>query len=128
MWGKKLLTLVGLLRDCPDRLAADLRRFFGVSLRDMWAGRISVVEVADCAAHIPRGGAVGEWFGGFYAVTAEVEAVWELSHILAQVNSKKKVKPREMPEGVRDREARAAKAAARAEKWLRRQELRRADG
>lgn len=80
----------------------------------MWAGRESVQEVADYSANLPRGGAVGEWFGGRLAVTGEVESLWELSHILAQVNSQKKLKPRAMPEGVRDSELRRAKALEKA--------------
>lgn len=51
---------------------------------------------------MPRGGAIGEWFGGHLAITAETEASWEISYLLAAVNSKKKVKPRPMPVGVRE--------------------------
>ena len=76
--------------------------YFGVRLSDVWAGLESVNDVADYAANLPRGGAVGEWFGGRLAVTSEVESLWELSHIVAQVNSEKKLKSREMPEGLRD--------------------------
>lgn len=111
------MTLVGLLADCPDRLEADLIRFYGVSLDDMRSGRRSVWSVASCVANMPRGGAVGEWFGGRLAVTAETEALWELTHVLAQVNSKKRVKPRPMPEGVRDVKARGDRAVAMAEKY-----------
>lgn len=85
----------------------------------MYAGRESVQEVAAMAAHLPRGGAVGEWFGGELAVTAETAAVWELSHITAQVNSSKKIKPREFPEGVRERDRKAEFAAAMAAKYRR---------
>lgn len=80
-------------------------------------GRRSVWSVASCAAHVPRGGAVGEWFGGQLAITAETEAAWELTHVLVSVNSKKKVKPRPMPEGVRAVKAKGDRAVAMAEKY-----------
>lgn len=105
------------MRECPDRLAADLRRFYGVRLSDMYAGNEDVLEVAHMAAHMPSGGAVGEWYGGAIAVSAEVLALWELSHIVAQVNSEKKVKPRAMPEGVRDAEHKRAKALDKAARY-----------
>ena len=105
------------MRECPDRLEADLTRFYGIDLDDLYSGRRSVRAVANAAAHFPRGGAVGEWFGGHVAVTAETEAMWELAHILAQVNSKKKIKPRPMPDGVRDAEKKRAHALARAKKY-----------
>lgn len=79
----------------------------------MWAGKESVREVSDYAANLPRGGSVGEWFGGSLAVSAEVEAVWELTHVLAQVNSKKKIKPRPMPVGVRDEKRKVSLRDAR---------------
>ena len=94
-------------------------RFYGFSLDDMWAGRRSVWAVANAAAHVPRGGAVGEWFGGPMAVTAEVESLWELTHVLAQVNSKKKIKPRPMPDGVRDQVQKSERAQLMAEKFRR---------
>lgn len=97
----------------PDRLAADLRRFFGVRLSDVWVGKEDVLEVADYAANLPRGGAVGEWYGGGMAITAEVEAMWEANYLLAVAVAEKpkKVKPRKMPEGIRTVEARAAREA-----------------
>lgn len=84
---------------------------------DVWAGREDVGEVADMIAHVPRGSAIGEWIGGHLAITAEVEAAWETSYILAAVNSKKKTKPRPMPEGVRAVKAKGDRAVAMAEKY-----------
>lgn len=98
-------------------MAADLRRFYGVSLSAALAGKEDLLEAAHCAAHIPRGGAVGEWYGGQLAITAEVEAAWEIAHVLVSVNSKKKVKPRPMPEGVRAVKAKGDRAVAMAEKY-----------
>lgn len=78
----------------------------------MWDGSESVSDVADWAAHLPRGGAVGEWYGGALAITAETEAMWELTFTVAQVNSKKKLKPRAMPKGLRDVQASEKRKAA----------------
>lgn len=85
----------------------------------MWAGRESIREVSDMAAHVPRGGAVGEWYGGQLAVTAETEAVWENTYVLSQVNSKKKIQPRQMPEGVREQKRKSDRAAVMAAKYRR---------
>lgn len=66
---------------------------------------------------MPRGGAVGEWFGGHLAITAETEAAWEISYVLAAVNSKKNsVKPRPMPKGLRDVEQIQAEKAREVKK------------
>ena len=110
--------LAGALRDCPDRLEADLLRFYGLDLDDLWEGRRSVRAVANATAHLPRGGAVGEWYGGRLAVSPETEALWENTHVLAQVNSKKKVKPRSMPEGVSKAQAKQRHVTKMAEKYI----------
>ena len=96
-------------------------RFFNVSLDEMRDGRRSVWSVASCAAHLPRGGAVGEWYGGDLAVTSETAALWELTHVLAQVNSQKKIKPRPMPDGVRDGVRRREIAKTRAQQYREKQ-------
>lgn len=92
-------------------MAADLRRFFGVRLSDMYAGVEDPLEVAHMAAHMPRGGAVGEWYGGQLAITAEVEAIWESNYLLSLPVAKnpKGVKPRPFPDGARVTAARLAK-------------------
>lgn len=108
-----------MLRDSPDRLAADLRRFYGVKLSDVRTGKEDVLEVAAYAANLPRGGAVGEWYGGALAITSETEGLWELAYILAQVNSKKRINPREMPKGVREVERKQDRAALMAAKYRR---------
>lgn len=94
-------------------------RFYGVSLDEMWDGRRTVWSVASCAGNMPRGGAVGEWYGGGLAVTAETEALWEITYVLAQVNSKKKVKPRPMPKGVREAEIRKKQRDEQHRRWRR---------
>lgn len=106
-----------MLEECPDRLAADLRQFFGVSLSRTLAGDEDLIEVAHYAAHLPAGGAVGQWFGGELAVADTVAAVWENTHVLAQVNSEKKIKPRELPIGLREAERNRDRAMAKARRY-----------
>lgn len=90
----------------------------------MYAGLEEPVEVAHMAVHMPRGGAVGEWFGGPSAITGEVEALWGVELAVARSSTDKpsKVKPPDYPEGVRVAVQKAAKAEAKAEAWLRRRE------
>ncbi|MBK0420155.1 hypothetical protein JD276_14045 [Leucobacter sp. CSA1] len=107
------------LRECPDRVAADLRRFFGVRLSDMYAGVEDVLEVAHMVTHMPRGGAISEWLGGWGAVTAEDEALRRIEYVLIAVNSKKKPKPPKPPEGVREQVSKAKHAERMAEKYRR---------
>ena len=61
---------------------ADLGRFYGISLDDMDSGRVSIRTVADYAAHMPRGGAVGQAVGGAMAVSPEADAVRAVVHSL----------------------------------------------
>ena len=96
-------------------------RFFNASLDEMRDGRRSVWSIASCAAHLPRGGAVGEWYGGELAISTEAAALWEQTHVLVQVNSKKTVKPRALPEGVRDGQRRRDLARTRAQQYRRKQ-------
>lgn len=98
------MRLLVLLREARDRLNADLRRFFGVSLTDMYEGRISVEDVADYSAHLPRGGAVAEWLGGWAAITAEDEALRRIEYVLVATNTKRKPKPPAPPPSLRDNE------------------------
>lgn len=98
----------------PDRLAADLRRFFGVRLSDVWVGKEDMLEVAHCAANLPRGSAVSEWYGGWGAISAEDEALRRVEYLLqaqmAQAAGKKQRVPEpETPKGIRDVQARAKK-------------------
>lgn len=69
---------------------------------------------------MPRGGAVGEWFGGWGAVTAEDEALRRIEYVLVATNAKKKPKPPKPPEGVREQKRKADRAVAMAEKYRRR--------
>lgn len=96
-----------LLKEARDRLNADLRREYGVGLSDMYEGRVSVQDVSDFAAHLPRGCSVYEWYGGWLAVTAAVEASMRVEHLLkaqlVQASGKKKTIPDpEPPKSIRD--------------------------
>ena len=92
-------------------------QYFGIDLDDLWEGRKSVRAVSSAAAHLPGGGAVGAWFGGELAVSDVVAALWENTHVLAQVNSEKKIKPREMPVGLREEERAREIAVAKARRY-----------
>lgn len=87
----------------------------------MYAGKESILEVADMVVQMPRGGALGEWFGGPAAVSAEVEAMWAVEYYSAvSVAAKpKKVKPREYPVGLRDAKVKADRAVQMAAKFRR---------
>lgn len=105
------------MRECPDRVDADLARFYGFTWHDVETGRVPLVSAANCVAHVPRGGAIGEWIGGALAVTAEVEAVMNLTYVsmMAASDKPKKVKRPEFPAGVREQRRREAYAVSRAE-------------
>lgn len=92
-----------------------------MSLKEALAGETDLFELAHYAAHIPRGGAVGEWYGGELAISAEVEALWENTHVLVAVNSEKpgSVKPRKLPEGVKFARQRELETVSKAKQWAR---------
>lgn len=110
------------MNECLDRVTADLRRFYQVRLSDIEIGEEDTLEVAHCAAHLPRGGAVGEWLGGSDAVTAEVEALWavEFAAYAPHLKSNSNAKPREFPPGVRELERREDKKRQTARRNMRR--------
>lgn len=47
-----------MLRDHADAVEADLRRFYGVCLADLWRGALSLRELSVYIAHLPPGSAV----------------------------------------------------------------------
>ena len=107
-----------LLREARSRLNADLQRVYGLCLTDMYEERASVLDVADFAVNLPRGGAVSEWFGGWGSITAEEEALRRVEFTLVAVNSGKKKPPLpSAPQGLRDIElGRKAKAHRQAQR------------
>lgn len=92
-------------------------QFYGVDLDDLWEGRRSVRAVSNAAAHLPNGGAVGQWYGGEIAVADVVAALWENTHTVAQVQSEKKIKPRALPVGLREEERIRELAMAKARRY-----------
>lgn len=84
---------------------------------------------ANCAAHLPRGGAVGEFYGGMMAIDPVVEALRYVEVYTARAVTDKpnRVKPRALPEGIRARQRAAKFAASQAEAWLRKQRQREGD-
>jgi hypothetical protein len=65
---KKLGSLAALLERHGGALRADLRRYYGLSLRQLFDGDVSPDEVWDCVTHLPRDSAT------WSAVYADPEA------------------------------------------------------
>lgn len=87
----------------------------------MWAGVELVGEVADYAANLPRGGAVGQWLGGDRAITDEVESLWLIERAVYATNAEKpeKVQTREYPIGAREVAVKKELVESRAERFRR---------
>lgn len=103
------MRLLVLLREARDRLNADLQRYFGVCLTDMYEGRISAIDVSDFAAHLPRGSAVSLWIGGWGALTGAEEGMRRVEYLLqaqlVQASGKRRTVPEPKPPvGLRDAE------------------------
>ncbi|GAA1579248.1 hypothetical protein GCM10009692_18640 [Leucobacter aridicollis] len=104
-----------MIGEARARLNADLQRVYGVCLTDMYEGRIPVLDVADFAVHLPRGGAVHRWVGGWAALTAQEEHLVNVEHLLnaqiAQTAGKRSAPPfPDAPKGERDAEVAKARA------------------
>ncbi|UOQ56071.1 hypothetical protein MUN78_10180 [Leucobacter allii] len=74
---------------------------------------MTVLDISDFAAHLPRGGAVAQWDGGWGAITAEEEALRRVEWAIVAVNSKKRPPLPKPPVSVRETERRIAKQKAR---------------
>lgn len=97
-------------------MTADLRRYYGVRLSDMYAGKEDPLEVADMLANVPRGGAVHQWTGGWGAITSEDEALRRIEYLMqvqiVQASGKRRSIPApSAPASQRDEENRAAEVA-----------------
>lgn len=96
-----------------------MRFFPGVSVAGMRAGAVPVLTVANCAAHIPNGGAVGQYYGGWLAVSDEVAALMQVNYTIAVTAAEKprRVPEPKPPEGVRELERKAGYAVSQAERF-----------
>jgi hypothetical protein len=47
-----------MLREHPDALEADLQRFYGVQLGDLWRGRLSLRRLSVLVQYLPPGSAI----------------------------------------------------------------------
>lgn len=96
-------------------------RFFSFSVDDIYSSRISIVTAANCAANIPNGSAVGQYYGGWLAVSDEVAALMNINYTIAVSNAEKpkKVPKPTPPEGVREMERKTDYAVSMAEKFRR---------
>lgn len=79
----------------------------------MYEGRIPVLDVADYAAHLGRGGAVAQWIGGWGAISGEEAAIVGLDWTLRAVNSKKAPPAPKPPPSVMEAQYRARKNKSR---------------
>lgn len=71
-------------------------------LAEMYEGRISVLDIADFAVHIPRGSLVAEWFGGWGAITSIDESIRRVEYAVVAANSSKKPPIPDAPKGLRE--------------------------
>ena len=94
-------------------------RFFSFSVTDIFSGRVGVMTAANCSANIPNGGAVGQYYGGWLAVSDEVAMLMNINYTIAVSNSDKpkRVPKPTPPDGVRDMERKTDYAVSMAEKF-----------
>lgn len=92
-----------------------------MSLARWEAGEIDITTIANCAAHVPNGGAVGQYYGGWMGVSEEVATLMNINYTIAVSNAEKpkKVPKPTPPEGVRDMERKTDFAVSMAEKFRR---------
>lgn len=86
-------------------------RVYGFGVEEIESGVISFERAANCAAHLPWGSAIYEYYGGWPSLTQDVIATMEQTHVLLLVNTDKKhrsqVKEPKPPKGIREREVEA---------------------
>ena len=91
----------------------------------MYRGRETVREVSVLAAHLPRGGAVGQRLGGPAAISDEAEAGWLVEAALykiahSQAGGKGKApEMRDYPLGIAEQAQKATFTESRAEAFRR---------
>lgn len=97
-----------MLRDHTDAVEADLQRFYGVDLGDLWRGRLSVRRLSVLIAHLPPGSAV-------WAAENGIPYGWSLTDVLltdvfaaltGEQHPARPSAPKASPDAVSDRVAR----------------------
>ena len=85
----------------------------------MYAGEESVVEVAHMVAYLPSGGALGQYYGGWLAVSDEVAMLMNINYTIAvtSTDKPKRVPKPKPPEGIREMERKASYAESMAAKF-----------
>lgn len=104
-----------LLRRHAGALRADFRRWYGLDLRELWWGGLSVLEAADLAAHLPPGSATWREYGGELAWTDEVTILAAVEfgvRVLAWQKSKAGAAGRDKPAPISPPELASARKAA----------------
>jgi hypothetical protein len=101
---------------------ADLQRFYGLDLADMWRGKLTVRKVAVLVANLPPGAQTWVDYGGPLSVAPEVEATYSLEGTLnhiAWLFGGKQGQPPEMRDypPLTDTTHQAAPAMDKAAKW-----------
>jgi hypothetical protein len=111
-----------VLAKFPAEVEADLAHYYdGLDLADMYRGLISVRRIAVLVLQLPRGANLWVSVGGAGAVTAEVDALWNVEHAILSVahgqGGRKGPAPerRKYPPGLEEVQAKQAKAVSQAE-------------
>lgn len=115
--------LADLLRRFPGAVEADLQRYYGIDLADLYRGAITPRRLAVLVINFPRGANTWQMLGGPGAITGEVEALWGV-HLLQeaqmyQAGGNKGPEPtmREYPEGIEAKQNAAQRIEQNARAW-----------
>jgi hypothetical protein len=114
----------------PGAVEADLQRYYGIDLADMYRGRLTPRKVAVLVQYLPRGAVLWQLVGGPGAITAEEEALWGV-HYLQQArmyqaggNKGAEPKPRDYPTGVEEQKSAVDRIESNARAWREQQKNR----
>jgi hypothetical protein len=111
-----------------DALEADLQRFYGVALPDMYRGEISARQISIYAKHLPRGSATGHLLGGPDAITEDREELWIIQNLLSGLawqNAGSKGQPpkmRDYPKGWAEEQRKLRRTQSQAEAYARKRQ------
>ncbi|MFF0942688.1 hypothetical protein ACFYE2_00460 [Kocuria sp. CPCC 205300] len=108
-------------------MEADLQRFYGIALADMWREEISVRRVAVLVENLPRGAESWVAHGGPMAVSEATEATYvlesTLNHVAWLFGGKNGPAPemREYPPYAEGCDVQQEESLSKAERWRRRE-------